>query len=238
MKLRGFTLVEVVVVIFIVLLLSALLLFSQASAKDRALLADEIARQRQIYVAVNLYEADYDHASPGSIVDLVPGYVDRASLNSPYDVRNKISLPDWPANPWSNNPMAFTEAVYLRRFPVPNSYFYLGASTGYFPSGTSMSELRANPKVGIFAGMGLMKCSRCEGRDCYGSCDYWWKKYPSADLGQPAANLVGSMVVTRTDGSTTTRQVPDCGGAHAYQGIGTLFFFNPFCKKVVAVGGP
>ncbi len=232
----GFTFVEVIVVVAILLVVAGSVIFAVRSAFQPASITREIEQERQIYVAVNLYEADFDHRSPPTLNALTSGYMPSSLLTCPTDARLPLGLPDWPANPWVNIVPPDVEEFARMRSRSIVSYFYLKTFEGRFASGRSYDEYRSMPEVGMITGVGLMQCGSCSGASCIGTCEYWWSKNPDIDKGQPAANLSGPLVTVKMDGSVTSRLMPDCGaGATGY--TQDLFFDlrPPSCGRTAIV---
>jgi len=67
---RGFTLVEIVVVISIVVLVAALTWPVFRKAKAQALEASSISNMRQLHVAIGVYRSDYEGVEYGSMEDM------------------------------------------------------------------------------------------------------------------------------------------------------------------------
>ena len=205
----GFTLVEVLVVIAILLVLAAISLAVYGRARKSAYVTREINQVRQVYLAVNLYEADYDGESPAMLEDLNGTYLDQKYLTCPTDERLKRKMPDWPANPWIN--IDLVDPPYLRqaRSPVMNSYLYLKTFESRFSRSHSYLEYRSSPDVGLVAGVGLLECGVCKTGYCVGNCEYWTKPGVPEGEGHPPVNMFGDIVIARTDGSIHVRKRPD-----------------------------
>ena len=212
-RLTGFTLIEILVSIAIIAVLAAILFPVFKYAKRNSYETVEEAQLRQLYVAVNLYEADYDQHSPYSLALLVPSYCNPRMLECPHDLRNGLHFPSWPANPgitikpFGNPPIGDPDYLRLERAPFINSYYYLRTFVGRFPPGLRYSDYRNNPNVGLIAGLGLMTCSATGLGTTPGTCVYN-HKYPLVSPGQPAENLRGVYLTVRTDGSIVTRLYP------------------------------
>jgi type II secretory pathway pseudopilin PulG len=229
----GFSLVELLIVITIIMVLAAISFAVIGSSKNSARTTREISQLRQVYVALNLYEVDYDHESPVSLARLVPAYMPADMLRCPTDARNSLALSTWPANPWVNiqppDPAEYVNA----RSPFINSYFYLKPFEGRFATGRTYNEYRNDPEVGLLSGVGLMQCGTSAGKGSSSDCQYSSRGGP----GQPASNLSGTIVTVRTDGSIKVRRRPDnCGPATL--GQFQLFFFAPLaCGPTAVTGG-
>lgn len=150
----GFTLVEILVVIAILLVLTAISVAIYGRTRNSAYVTREINQVRQIYLAVNLYEADFDGASPPMLEVLDGGYLREKHLTCPSDERLKRSLQSWPANPWINIAMVDPPELRDARSPVVNSYFYLKTFEARFPKGRTYDEYRSEPDIGLIAGAG------------------------------------------------------------------------------------
>lgn len=225
MRKLGFTLIELIVVIAIVLLLMAITVAIIGQVKERAQVTDEIQRLRQIYLAVNLYENDYDSQSPESLLVVAPQYLPVASLASPHDERQKRTMVDWPVNPWVYLPGFDADKYRLPRMKTLNSFFYLKTFETRFPEGRTYAEYRGRSEVGMITSAGLLKCGECIGPKCIGSCEYWDRASDPARIGHPAANLYGTVATIRMDGSYWQRIMPErCGAGHWGHSV---LFFNP-----------
>lgn len=69
MKTKGYTLVELLVVVAIILLLAALLLGVITSVRTRSLRAGCASNLRQLYIALKAYEEDYQKPPPDATLD-------------------------------------------------------------------------------------------------------------------------------------------------------------------------
>lgn len=222
----GFTLVEILTVVAIIAVLSSIALSVLFLGRRKSYETREASQLRQIYLAVNLYEGDFDHESPSSLIDLAPAYLPAEMLDCPSDARHAAPSTDWPANPWVNFRTSDGEgdspALMKQRSRFINSYAYLKSFVSRFPSGRSYSEYRNDPKVGLITGLGLMTCSADEFKS---GCNYMLND-PKIDAGQPAMNLTGAVLTVRTDGSIVTRHRPpeDTSGTLTFE---QLFLFYP-----------
>lgn len=228
--LKGLTLLEVLIVVVIVSVLAALIFVIAGSSRAKAREADEASRLRQLYLAVSLYEEDYDRKPPQSIVDLAPTYVKPSYLWNPNDARVKGSHPDWPANPWADVVSVDDPAVMRRRFKEIVSYAYIGSFEARFPTGRTMDFYRNEPTVGMITGLGLLTCDSSApaglmGEDPWVGCIYPKTKWPEIHTGMPAMNLVGSVLTVRMDGSIAKRTRK--GPVRATMGFEGLFLFEP-----------
>ncbi len=157
-------------------------------------------------------------------------------LRSDSDERLKFSEPDWPANPWVNDHVFGSEENWSRRMGTLNRYLYLKPAMFYLGKRKTFEELRADPKIRLIAGLGLVHCTVAVGPYSRGNCDYWWAKYPASDRGQPAASLVGTMIATRTDGSAVILRKPDCH-SEGYLSPTSIFAAAPFNCTITGVTG-
>jgi len=235
----GFTLIEVLVVIAIISILAGILFTVAGSSKASSYAARETSQIHQIYVAVNLYEVDFDQKSPDSLVKLCPTYLSPPSLSCPTDTRKAIHPKDWPANPWvwvqvPGLPGDLTEDMELRS-SFMNSYLYLKPFKGRFPAGRTFEEYRNDPEVGLITGIGLLNCVNSKSKDAIAGCEYRSKQgaiYP----GQPPMNLAGTFLTVRTDGSVKVRRRSEAC-LNSDMGIDELFFFRtPACGNIPTVG--
>ncbi len=224
---------ETMVVVAIIAIVASVVFAVSRSSMERAFTARELAQIRQVYVAVNLYEADYDRTSPNSLVNLCPTYVSPRELACPTDVRHAIRPPNWPANPWvwttiPGVPSDLPEDVNLRSSFV-NSYLYLKPFRGRFAVGRTFEMYRDDPEVGLITGIGLLSCVNPEMPDAVAGCDYRHKP-PKISQGQPPMNLAGTYLTIRTDGSIAVRhRSEDC--LDSDMPLSEMFFFRtPGCK--------
>lgn len=201
-------------------------------SKQQSFVTREINQMKQIYVSVNLYEADHDQASPPSLANLTGEYLPAGLLKCPTDVRIPLARNDWPANPWIRLSGFDPEQFRQQRVPYLNSYFYLRTFQGRYPAGRSYDEYRNNPSVGLLSGVGLMECTSSSQPNSIGGCDYP-KKDAKVDAGQPPLNLYGTYVTVRTDGSEVIRKRSDqCVGSD--MSLNELFlFYTPSCGSAV-----
>ncbi len=87
---KGFTLVEILIVIAIISLLASIVLISVFGARERAYFARTQKEMRSMVEALNLYFLDYDYAYPCDVDrSLPPGLEEYLS-----------SRPSWPSAPW------------------------------------------------------------------------------------------------------------------------------------------
>ena len=200
---RGFTLVEVLVVIVILTILAGIVLSVVISSKRRTRVTREEVQIRNLYVAVGLYEADNEEQSPISLAQLAPIYAPSSTLGCDFDQRTGLGYKDWPANPsimWSTE----DDSVISRmRSPTMVSYYFMRSWERAFPGGRKYNELRNDPEVGLIAGIGLFDCVGDHGNE-KAPCHYGFEntKY---NVGHPASNTGGVMIEARTDGSIVTR---------------------------------
>jgi prepilin-type N-terminal cleavage/methylation domain-containing protein len=194
---KGITLIEVIVSLAVIALIAAIVFPAIARSKDSALRTKEEASLRQIYVAVNLYEADFDQQALPSLDHLQDGYLKLSFLESSTDARSANKLADWPANPWVNIAEVDRPEYFAQRSSVRVAYFYLKPFEGRFPSGRSFAEYRNEPEVGMVTGLGLLKCD--------GPCEHG--KRNSIQSGHPASNLHGDLGTVKMDGSIQFRKM-------------------------------
>lgn len=116
--------IELLVVIAVIAVLAAILFPALASAKKKAKEPVDISNMRQLYMAICMYEDDYENTSPASL-GLVASYVNAPQLfASPGDVL-RTPYPDnlWPAHalmPCEGGTSLFKISyAYLKSFP-PN----------------------------------------------------------------------------------------------------------------------
>jgi len=216
----GFTLIEVIVSLAVIALIAAIVFPAIARSKESAYRTREEASLRQIYVAVNLHEADFDQQALPSLQQLKDGYLKLSFLESPTDARRSNNLADWPVNPWVNLEQIDKPEYLSQRSTARIAYFYLKPFEGRFPAGQSFAEYRNEPEVGMVTGLGLLKCD--------GVCIYW--KQNSLESGHPASNLYGDLGTVRMDGSIYFRKmVRGCSGTLGHP---PLFFGWPLtCKE-------
>lgn len=98
---RGFTLVEILVVVAIVAIIAALLLPALSSARHRAKDPVDISNMKQLYVAITLYEEE-GFTSPPTLLHLKPFVSSKELFKSPND---QVKQPnprthDYPAKPF------------------------------------------------------------------------------------------------------------------------------------------
>lgn len=216
----GFTLIEVIVSLAIIALIAAIVFPAIARSKESAYRTREEASLRQIYVAVNLYEADFDQQALPSLLQLKDGYLKLSFLESPTDARRSNNLADWPVNPWVNLEQIDKPEYLSQRSTARIAYFYLKPFEGRFPAGHSFAEYRNEPELGMVTGLGLLKCD--------GVCIYW--KQNSLESGHPASNLYGDLGTVRMDGSIYFRKM--VRGCSRTLGHPPLFFGWPLtCKE-------
>lgn len=132
MKHRGFTLVELLVVIAVIGLISSVAIVATNSSRNQARYARIIADMAQIGKAAELY---YQTSASGYPADLSPGVM--PSEFAPY-------LAKWPTPPcsgwlydwqnWSSNNII---EVTIYNGSVHRFYYCINANTGYSCSGTS-----------------------------------------------------------------------------------------------------
>ena len=145
----GFTLIEVIVSLAIIALIAAIVFPAIGRSKESALRTREEAALRQIYVAVNLYEADFDQQALPSLDHLKDGYLKLSFLENPSDVRSAMKRSDWPANLYVTLTNVDLPEHIAQRSTARIGYFYLKAFEGRFPAGRSFAEYRNNPEIGI-----------------------------------------------------------------------------------------
>ena len=220
---KAFTLIELLVVIAIIAVLMGITMSVIVSSKKSAFRARETAQLSQIFLGLNLYEADFDQQSPVSLVTLrKTNYLPPQMLASPSDVRTDLKPIDWPANPWVTEPRVGDPPELVKaRYSEMNSYQFLNTYIGRFSKGRTYSELRNDPNVGLITGLGLMNCSSKFDRL---GCQYS-NNNPPIDLAQPPMNLLGQILTIRTDGSITNRmRLAPSNGTISYE---QLFLFYP-----------
>ncbi|ARU43925.1 hypothetical protein CCB81_07040 [Armatimonadetes bacterium Uphvl-Ar2] len=221
---KGITLIEVIVSLAVIALIAAIVFPAIARSKESAYRTREEASLRQIYVAVNLYEADFDQQALPSLDHLKDGYLKLSFLESPTDVRAATKLSDWPANP----------GIYIKEFDKPEhleqrstariAYSSLKSYEGRYAARRTFAEYRDNPELGMIAGLGLLKCN--------GACEYG-KRNP-INSGHPPSNLYGYVGAVRMDGSIFFRIRPkEC--TSATMGHNNLFFAKDLTCKVSPV---
>ena len=200
---KAFSLIEILVVLAIIAILIGMTMSVIVSSKKSAYRVRETAQLRQIFLALNLYEGDFDQQSPDSLVTLrTANYLPSQMLANPSDARATLRPVNWPANPWIRQPM-FNDPPELinARYSEMNSYSYLKTYSARFKKGRTFAELRNNSEVGLITGLGLMNCENIFDKV---GCDYI-NTNPPVDLAQPPMNLRGPILTIRTDGSVTTR---------------------------------
>lgn len=143
MKRRGFTLVELLIVIGIIALLASLLFPVIQQTKDRAYITQDAVQMRQVYVAVNLYEQSYDDESPTSLLYSEEFAKSNGVYVSPVDPYGGgvPGVPDYPADQIYRGEL---------RSPFRISYAYLypyGTEAGF--SREWFRDRRTDPSWGL-----------------------------------------------------------------------------------------
>jgi len=72
---RGFTLVEIILVIIIIGILAAIIVPKFAGQNDKAKIATTKANLQSLRSAVRLFQSDNDGTAPSALSDLVPDYI-------------------------------------------------------------------------------------------------------------------------------------------------------------------
>lgn len=220
----GFTLIEVIVSLAIIALIAAIVFPAIGRSKESALRTREEAALRQIYVAVNLYEADFDQQALPSLDHLKDGYLKLSFLENPSDVRSAMKRSDWPANLYVTLTNVDIPEHIAQRSTARIGYFYLKAFEGRFPAGRSFAEYRNNPEIGMVTGFGLLKCN--------GVCEYG--RWNTLESGQAPLNVYGSLGTVRMDGSILFRTRPkECSPGPL--GHNNLFFGGKLNCQTVPV---
>jgi len=224
-KLRAFTLTELLVVCGIIVVLAGIVFAVVSLAKSRAYSSVEANQLRQLYLAANIYEADYDSNSAPLLSTLVPTYCPAFALANDKDVRLAAPSPTYPSTPWLNFRTSDGDGdpLQLMRQRTGDlvSYTYLSSFRSRFKKGTTYLDLRNDPRVGYITGLGLMKCAT---RTTRAGCSWFPIKDPLIDTGQPPTNLYGSVLTVRTDGSLASRHRGE-SSAGATMSFEQLFLF-------------
>jgi len=76
MRNKGFTLVELMVVVAIIIILAAILVPRYLDVTDQAKASKCMANQRTVEGAVSVYMADHEGTMPGAVSDLTPTYIE------------------------------------------------------------------------------------------------------------------------------------------------------------------
>lgn len=142
---RGFSLVEILVVMVIIGVLSALIFAVIGRAKDMGLRTVDISNMRQIYTAITLYEDAHDEIAPPTLLDLYPSWVSAKEI---------FHAPTDPVR--SPNPMLGGYAAKLfydsdRRSPFRISYGYLKVYPPFDQNLYKWREKRDDSQVGMLA---------------------------------------------------------------------------------------
>jgi len=237
MKNKAFTLVEILVVVGVLLILVAIIFPLMASSKDRAREATESARLRQIYVALTLYEQEHDDKVASSLLKLAPRYFKESYLAFPGEHREGNPSQSYPAHPWVNIVGIDPAEIIEERTSGIVSYAYLKSYEARFAQGRTYDQYRQEPPAGVLAGFGLLKCAGCNSGDqlCIGSCLYR-NRANGIDVGHPATNLQGKVMIAQMDGSIRWKQMQACGGSTSYGHI-HLFFRAPMTCTRNSISG-
>jgi prepilin-type N-terminal cleavage/methylation domain-containing protein len=140
---RGFTLIEILVVIAIIAVLAGFLFPVLTAARRRGHESSDIAQMKQIYLAFAMYEDENDARSPETLKILEPLVRDKRLFRAPLD-KVKTPMPDgWPARPFV--------ACAMERSPFRISYGYLKTYPPYDESERMWQEKRNDPQVGLIA---------------------------------------------------------------------------------------
>ena len=179
---KGFTLVEILVVIGIIIILSALLFPVVTKATERARESSCISQLHQIGIAVQMYQEDHG-GRPLRLDALWPQYVsDKKLFVCPDDVW--VNKGGWAWSAWGR----YTTPP--EKWPFPMSY-------GYF-----FSTIYADPA--------WKKVQAQSGRPGYAVCVLHGTPIRSLEAGE-ASLFSGRTLRLCFDGSVVTRQLPSSG---------------------------
>lgn len=121
MKDRGFTLVELLVVISIISLLASIVLTTVNSARAKARDARRLAEVRQIRLALDFY-LDNNNTYPGSATTYY--WISDNNYNEPLPCSNTNGLKPWLPNVCSlNDPLGYPYAYVI----IDSAHYKLGA---------------------------------------------------------------------------------------------------------------
>ena len=76
MRNKGFTLVELMVVVAIIIILAAILVPRYLDVTEQAKTSKCMANQRTVEGAISVYMADHEGTMPGAVGDLTPTYIE------------------------------------------------------------------------------------------------------------------------------------------------------------------
>lgn len=151
LRVRGFTLIEVLVVIAILAVLAALIFPVFVRVKKSASITQDTAQMRQTYVAIKMYESDAEEMPP-NLTYLVPRYMPKEILQGAGDPRPSRSDRTYPAyspcNKWRD------QIADCPRSPYMVSYAYLPTYWRTLQEQRILfSDLKARPDVGLLAAL-------------------------------------------------------------------------------------
>lgn len=150
-RIKAFTLIELVVVVAILAILMGLLFPVFVKAKQQGYITQDVQQMRQVYIATELYREDSSDEYPHSLLYTAPYASSHGVYVSPVDpFRNGIlEVKDFPADMYTL-PDANTGASLRSSFRISYGYLYpmaifYGESDAWFRSAVS------NPANGLIS---------------------------------------------------------------------------------------
>ena len=210
---RGFTLVELIVVIAIIVILMGLLYPVFAHARTKAYEAGCITNLRQLQMAMRQYCSDHDGRFPLQVIGI--GSAPERWVNALYTYGNSKTVYACPLDPVQADPESRPDPTA----PLPETSYYFCAYT--LGGADEMSVLDASGTIAIMDGWFIQAEGGAQGKNYPMYASPWATPQETADW----VNDVPTQYVG----------VPELNVMHRHNGGVNVVFVDAHCKWVTRV---